>query len=206
MLLRGSGRLAALAVSYHPDSKAARAAGRLTYLAAAIASESLDYVSIGSTFQTSKEHRRVILDAVRLGALSGYAGQNALKLALALVKKYAPGGQGTAATIEASVKRDLENIPADIVADQATKLLTSNELFSVGRELEMASYKVSLPTFDELGAVSKSMLGALLDYASVDRERFAHAWNTGLEKRIANSDSEESSNDDAQQSNLFNDR
>ena len=38
------------------------------------------------------------------------------------------------------------------------------------------SYYSSLPPFDGLSATTKAMLGALLDYAGVDRERFANAW------------------------------
>ena len=204
--LENFGRLAATAVSYHPNSKAARAAGRLAYLAAAIASESLDYISVSAAFRPPKERHGAILNAVRLGALSAYDRQHALKLALGLVKKYAPGGQATATALDTNLKKDLEKIRADIVAEQATKLFESEELFSVGKELEMASYQVSLPTFDELGVVPKSMLGALLDYAGVDRERFAHAWKAKAEKTVASSDAPEASNDVARQSNLFTDR
>lgn len=174
--LEAFGRLAAAAVSYHPDSGAARAAGRLAYLAAAITCESLDYVSVDAAFRTMDERRELILNAVRLGALSDDDGQQTLRLAIALVEKYAPGGKGTASAVEAGLKRDLEQIPAEIVADQAVRLLKSDQLFLTGRELEMAGYHVSLPPFDSLSTPTKSMLGALLDYAAIDRERFAKAW------------------------------
>ena len=177
--LEGFARLAAWVSSYHPDSKAARAAGRLAYLAAAITCESLDYVSVGAAFRTIDERRDLILNAVRLGALSGEDGRQTLKLAIALVEKYAPGGKGTATAVEAALKRDLEQIPAEIVADQAVRLLKSDQLFVTGRELEMASYHISLPPFDSLSVPTRSMLGALLDYSGVDRERFAKAWRAG---------------------------
>ena len=174
--LEGFAKLAAATVSYHPDSKGARAAGRLAYLSAAIACESLDYVSIAAAFRAMDERRQLILDAVRLGALSNEDGRHALKLAIALVEKYAPGGKSTATAVEAKLREDLELIPAEVVADQAVRLLKSDQLFLTGRELEMASYHVSLPPFDELNICSKSMLGALLDYAGIDRERFAQSW------------------------------
>ena len=200
--LAGFSRFACAAVSYHPNSKAARSAGRLAYLSAAITSESLDYVSVREAFRTYEKRREVILDAVRLGRLSDYNGQRTLELALALVGKYAPGGQGSATAMQNNLEKDLEKIPADIVADQAIKLLRSDQLFLAGRELEMASYEVSLPTFDELGVVPKSMLGALLDYAGVDRERFANAWTTEEETGEGNS---EMSKKASQQSSLFGD-
>lgn len=177
--LEGFGRLASAAITYHPNSEAARAAGRLAYLAAAIACESLDYVSVGAVFRTIEERRDLILQAVRLGALSGEGGQKTLKLAIALVDKYAPGGKGTARAVEAGLRHDLERIPAEIVADQAVRLLKFDQLFLTGRELEHAAYHIVLPPFDALTVSTKSMLGALLDYSGVDRERFAKAWNAG---------------------------
>jgi hypothetical protein len=173
------GRLANAAVSYHPDSSASRAAGRLAYLAAAISCESVDYVSVGAAFRTMDERRELILNAVRLGALSNEDGEQSLRIAIALVEKYAPGGKATAAGLQAALRRDLENIPAEIVADQAVRLLKADQLFLTGRELEMAAYHSILPTFDQLGPSAKSMLGALLDYSGVDRERFANAWAAG---------------------------
>ncbi len=174
--LESFSRLAQAVISYHPNSKAARAAGRLTYLAAAIACESLDYVSVGAAFRTIEERRNLVLNAVRLGALANEDGEQAIRIALALVEKYAPGGKATAAAVEVGLKKDLERIPAEIVADQAVRLLKNDQLFVVGKELEVAAYHVGLQPFDFLSIATKSMLGALLDYANVDRERFAKSW------------------------------
>jgi len=204
--LEGFSRLASAAVGYHPDSKAARAAGRLAYLAAAIACESLDYVSVGAAFRTMDERRELVLNAVRLGALSGEEGQQTLKLALALVEKYAPGGKATAVAVEVGLRKDLERIPAEIVADQAVRLLKADQLFLTGRELETASYHITLPTFDELSLQTKSMLGALLDYAGVDRQRFAKAWNAGSVTVATKEMPDAGSKDGLPQQNLFGDK
>lgn len=203
--LEGFSRLAAAAVAYHPDSQAARSAGRLAYLAGAIACQSLDYVSVGAAFRTIDERRDLILRAVRLGALGNDDGQQTLRLAMALVEKYAPGGRGTAMAVEAGLKRDLDQIPAEIVADQAVRLLKSDQLFVTGRELEMASYHIALPTFDGLSVQTKSMLGALLDYANVDRQRFANAWKSTSGATIASAQAmtEQVEKDVLEQPNLF---
>jgi len=171
-------RLCTAVVSYHPDSIGARAAGRLCYLAAAIAAESIDYVSVGAAFRSIEEKRDVILETIRLGALSSNDGQKSLHLALALVRRYAPGGAGTAVALETSLRSDLEKRPAEIVADQTTALLRDDALFQVGLHLESASYGARLPTFDQLDVTAKSMLGALLDYAGIKREKFATSWKT----------------------------
>lgn len=174
--LEAFGRLSTAIIGFYPNSAAARAAARLAYLAAAIVCESLDYVSVSAAFRTNDERRQLILNAVRLGALSNDAGDQALMMALGLVEKYAPGGRATAIAVETNLRKDLEKIPAEIVADQAVRLLRGDQLFLTGRELEMAAYNSELPCFDLLGSATKSMLGALLDYSGVDRERFASAW------------------------------
>ncbi|KAK50455.1 hypothetical protein L576_1837 [Bordetella bronchiseptica OSU054] len=107
--------------------------------------------------------------------------------------------------VEAGLKRDLDQIPAEIVADQAVRLLKSDQLFVTGRELEMASYHIALPTFDGLSVQTKSMLGALLDYANVDRQRFANAWKSTSGATIASAQAmtEQVEKDALEQPNLF---
>jgi len=170
-------QLAKKVTEYQPNSNAAMAAGRLAYLASAILCESLDYVSVEAAFRSVEERRELILQAVRYGALSREDGQQALKLALALIEKYATGGKAVARMAEQNLKNDLDAIPAEIVADQAVKLLKGDQLFLTGREFELACYLKVVPPFDLLAPNSKAMLGALLDYAGVDRRRFAEAWS-----------------------------
>lgn len=82
-----------------------------------------------------------------------------------------------ARAVEDAFKRDLDMIPAEIIADQAVRLLSNDQLFNVGRELEMAAYTSTLPSFDDLTLPTRSMLGSMLDYGDVDRQRFADAWD-----------------------------
>lgn len=174
--LENFSQLAGVVVANRPGSNAARAAGRLSYLAAAIACISLDYVSVGAAFRPIEERREIILNAVRYGALSTEQGQQALKLALALAEKYSPGGKVASRSIERGLKEDLGKIPAEIIADQAVRLIKSDSLFAVARELEAACYSTNIPNFDGLSIAARSMLGALLDYGGTDRERFSKGW------------------------------
>ena len=167
---------AASAVSYHPNSDSARAAGRLTYFAAAVVSVSLDYVSKETVVQTAEERRRRILDTVRFGRLRDDVGQRALDMALLLVSKYAPGGKTAAKAVELKLEGELAQIPAEIVADQAARLLNQGDLFGVARDLEMSTYRREVPTFDCMQTSTRALLGAFLDYAGIERERFSQAW------------------------------
>ncbi|MEP2735820.1 MAG: hypothetical protein ABJP34_05935 [Erythrobacter sp.] len=201
------GRLAKTVIHQHANSPSSKAAGRLAYLAGAIACQSLDYVSVGAAFRSLEEKHDLLLRTIRLGAMGSESGDQAFRLALSLVEKYAPGGKSVASTIDARLQEDLQKIPAEIVADQAVRLLRADQLFSVGRELEMASYHVSVPPFDALSNPAKSMIGALLDYAGVEREKFANAWLMDNDVKIASAKelSEEQSDQTAIQEELFDD-
>ena len=167
---------ASSAVSFHPNSDSARSAGRLSYLAAAIVCVSLDYVSKETVVQTPEDRRRRVLDTVRLGRLRDDVGQQALEMAFLLISKYAPGGRDTAKAVELKLAGELDQIPAEIVADQVARLVNQGDLFAVARDLEMSSYSREVPTFDCMQLSTRALLGAFLDYSGVQRERFSQAW------------------------------
>lgn len=156
-------RLAKSCVSAHPGSDAALASGRLAYLAAAIACQSIDYISIEAPFRSADERRELLLNAERYGALDRSGGQQQLRLAVDLIRTYAPGAAAT--KVESGMKSDLDAIPAEIIADQAVRMLKNGLLFAAGRDLEAAAYNRSCLTFDQLSSGAKSLLGAFLDFA-----------------------------------------
>ena len=171
-------RLAKFSVNSHPDSRTARASGRLAYLAAAIACASLDYLSREAAFGTSNQKRDLITDAVRKGILNEDTGKLALDLAMNLIEQFVPAGASVSLGIEARLTDELSKIPAEIISDQAVVLVESNELFKTSCEFEMSCYAKELPTFDRLSRPCKSMLGSLLDFGEIPRRDFALAWNT----------------------------
>jgi hypothetical protein len=171
--LESFSELAGLAVSAHPGSDGAAASGRLAYLSGSIACACLDYVSVDAAFRSIDERRELLLKAVRFGSDDS---TRTLRVAIGLIEKYAPGGLATARQVQKGLKADLDAIPAEIIADQAGRLLKEGTLFSVARELEAASYNRLCPNFDQLSTQAKSMVGAFLDYATVKRDAFASAW------------------------------
>ncbi len=171
--LEAFSNLADLAVKSRPDSEQACLAVRLAYLAASVLCVSLDYVSVQSALKPLEERRTMVMNAIRMGALASEEGKNSLHLALALIAKYSPGGHAAAQAVERSLKSDLDKIPAEVIADQATRLIKSDQLFAVAKEFEAACYSPDFIGFDGLGVSAKSMLGALLDYSDVDRAVFS---------------------------------
>jgi hypothetical protein len=135
----------------------------------------LDYVSVDAAFRSIDEKRDLLLKTVRYG---DDESARTLRVAVALIEKYAKGGSATARQVESALTAELNSIPAEIIADQAGRLLKENMLFIVARALEAASYSKSCPTFDQLSLPAKALLGAFLDYAGVKRDVFAVAWVT----------------------------
>ena len=193
-------QLANSTVASHPRSDAAVCAGRLAYLAAAIACQSLDYVSVEAAFRSMAERRELLINAVRYGATDRDSGLKQLRLALGLIRKYSPSANISNA-VEAALNQDLDAVPAEIIADQAVRLLKGSKLFDVGRYLENACYTYSCPPFDQLEPDAKSFIGATLDYAAVKRDTFATAWSLKRSNRVGEEDSQ--NRDDADQTSLF---
>ena len=168
--------LGQMATAAYPRSDTAAASGRLAYLAAAVVCACLDYVSVGAAFRSVEEKKELLLKAIRHGASDSEAGARELKIAMGLIERYLPNGSSAARVVREGLDADLKAIPAEIVADQAVRMLKEGALFSTARDLEAAAYSHACPPFDSLPSGSKSIIGALLDYASVRRESFAVAW------------------------------
>lgn len=195
-------QLARAAVGSHPNSGAAIAYVRLSYLAAAIASQSIDYISVEAPFRSAEERRDLVLNAVRYGALDKDEGQNQLRVAVELVRSYAP--ESTVNKVEAGLKADLEAIPAEIIADQIVRMLKDGKLFTAGRELEDSAYNRRCPSFDELDAQTKSLLGAFLDFSNVRRDAFAAAISSSAKSATsAHASTDRTENQSTEQVPLF---
>lgn len=162
--------------SAHPGSEPATVAGRLTYFCAALVGTNLDYVSVEAPFRSIDERREMLVNAIRYGNTDKGEGLEKLRLAAGIIRQYADNGAAIAKTVEQGFSRDLNSIPAEIIADHVVRMGKNESLFSVSRELERASYLRKCPNFDQLDIASKSFLGALFDFSSVDRAKFAEAW------------------------------
>ena len=164
-------------VSAHPGSVVAELAGRLTYFSGALVAIGLDAVRLDATFGSLEDLRMILINSIRFGNTDRVAGLAKLRAATGLVRRFADNGSVIARAVEEKAYREYERIPAEIIADKVMKMRGANEnLFSVARELERASYLRTCPTFDELGTSIKSFLGALLDFSQIERRAFAKAW------------------------------
>jgi hypothetical protein len=170
--------LAQRAAQAFPSSDESIIAGRLTYLSASLACIALDYISTQAVFRSIEERRALLLNAVKLGEAGSQHGERIFSLAMQIIERYVAGGANTARQVQKHIREDLDRIPADIIADQASNMLKDGMLFTIARELENSSYLQHCPSFDLLSVPTKSMLGACLDYAGISRPQFAAAWES----------------------------
>lgn len=162
-------------VAREPGSKGAHTLMRLTFLSSAFVAIGLDYVMSWYSFRPLDERRQAMLNAIRYGDSERERGLERIRLATALVERYAPSGKASARAVKEAVEADLESIPAEIIADHVIRNLRSEPLFRVAKDMEYAAYLSPVPGFDDLSAGQKSFLGALLDFAGIDRSAFAKA-------------------------------
>jgi hypothetical protein len=194
--LEAFGELAARAVHVHPNTEAAEIALRLSYFAAAVVAIALDFIGAEVSFRTSEERYLALTNAIRYGQTDKEAGLERMRLAAALVRKYAPNGDATARTMELTLGRELANIPAEIIAEFVVRNSRS-DLFQVARRLEHLSMSKALKPFDLLEFGEKAFVAALLDYAGVDRSRYASCWHSAFEQESNKLPTEEEAPQDA---------
>lgn len=126
-------------VNAHPSSGAARVAGRLSYLAAAIAAAAFDFASAETALRPSGERLRHMTGAIRFGADTEGTLAN-LRWTEAAVREYLPNGAGLAQLVRDKFLAELNDVPAEGLAEILIKLSNSDKLFNIARSLERAAY------------------------------------------------------------------
>jgi hypothetical protein len=163
--------------SSHPNSAAAGVLLRLTYISASIISVALDYSLAQVAFKSPDERRKTILNVIRYGDEDAVSGMEKVRVAAALVERYAQNGRSISQSMLNSVQADFQSIPAEIIADHVLIQLKGDALFRIARSLEYEGFKIELKGYDQLSIEEKSFLGVLMDFAGLDRSKFAEAWS-----------------------------
>jgi hypothetical protein len=163
------------AASAHPDSPASRIAGRLCYLSAGIAAAAFDFASADHAFRPSADRVGHMTGAIRFGADPEGTLSN-LRWTEAALREYLPNGAGLAQVVREKFWAELNSIPAEGLAEIIVRLSNSDRLFTIAKSLEQSAYALHLISFDHLDVDTKGFLGALLDFAEVNRPKFAAAW------------------------------
>ena len=175
-------------VSCHPKSSGAEVNLRLLYVAASISAIALDFSLTKVSFKSADERRRTVLNVIRYGEEDESRGLEKVRIATALIERYAANGSAVAQSVSQAIKSDFSKIPAEIIADHILKKLKSDGLFRLARSLELRAFSADLLGFDDLPAEEKSFLGVLLDFSGIDRSSVAEGWVSSVAaKQVGNS-------------------
>jgi hypothetical protein len=99
-------------------------------------------------------------------------------LATGLIEQYAPEQRMLAPRIRERLGKELDAIPTKALAEYFSKQSVSQELFSVAKQLEAAAYKTAFVSPQALPATAKWIMGVLLDFWEIDRQKFLHSADT----------------------------
>ena len=166
--------LCAEVIKSHPGSDAAKMLTRLCYYAGALVAAALDFASADSALRPVADRNKHMANVIRFGenVIGTYDKLNWTEMAL---REYSAQGQSVAQEIRSGFEHDVNQIPAEDLAEVVVRMSNSDSLFNVARDLEHAAYSIGNVAFDSLPTDSKSFVGALLDFAKQDRKRFAEA-------------------------------
>lgn len=170
--------------SSHPGSDAAEVALRLAYIAASIVALTLDFCLAKVSFKSLEDRRKTILNVIRYGDEDEVSGLEKVRVASALIERYAPNGRAISQSMLNSIQADLQKIPAEVIADYVLSQLRGDALFRIARSLEFEGFRIGLRSFDQLSVEEKSFLGVLMDFAGLERSAFAEAWSSNFSAPI----------------------
>jgi hypothetical protein len=165
-----------LATSSHPNGEDAEIAVRICYFVASVVAISIDFVLSEFSFRSAEERREALLNAIRYGTPDLASGKEKFVVAIELLRKYGPQGEASGRRVEAELAKEIQEIPAEIIADHVVKHIKQDDLFQIARRLEHYAFSRDLASFDRLPPEEKSFFATVLDFANVDRMRFANAW------------------------------
>lgn len=160
----------------HPDSASAEVCLRLSYFAASICAIAMDSSLAKVSFKSVEERRKALLSVIRYGDEDEFRGQEKIRVASALVERYASNGAAIAQAMKNAINDDFSRIPAEIITDHVLNHLKNDGLFKVARALEFEAFRKSAQGFDALPSEERSFLGVLMDFGATSRETFANAW------------------------------
>jgi hypothetical protein len=163
-------------IGSYPESGSAEITLRLAYIASSIVAITLDYALAKVAFKSPEERRNTILNVIRYGDEDEAVGTEKVRVAAALVERYAPNGRSISQSMLNSIREDFQKIPAEMVADHILSQLKGEALFRLARSLEFQGFNSQVLGFDKLSLEEKSFLGILMDFAGIDRSKFAEAW------------------------------
>jgi hypothetical protein len=145
---------------------------RLAYVTLAYFLIGLDYSTWSLAFEDGDARRRAIDAGLRYGDAGREYVANRLRMAVELIEQYTPESKALGAVVRRRVLEEIERMPVGALAGVLSKAEISHDLFSLACELETAAYRTNLVEPGTLSVKAQACLGAVLDFADIDRTEF----------------------------------
>jgi hypothetical protein len=126
-------------------------------------------------FRSQEERRTALTNGIRFGQTDTTEALATVRAAIGLVRQHAPNGNSIAKQVELGFEQQAANVSAETIADYVSRISTADALHTVARELERNAYKLEMVHFDSLSVEARSLLGVLLDFHDLSREKLANA-------------------------------
>ncbi|MEZ8844592.1 hypothetical protein AB6E06_23455 [Vibrio splendidus] len=148
---------------------------RCFYYTLSLLAIGIDFLLKELSFVDNVERTEKLAEGFTYGS-KGKAGLNKmLGLSLSLVEQFADEGQSVAQQVKMKISDEFESLPTRILAEYFSKGEVSRALFSTAKELELYSMSKEFKPHTESSLETRSLIGCLLDFWSIDRKTFSSA-------------------------------
>jgi hypothetical protein len=148
---------------------------RCLYLICSFIAVAIDFLFKDISFLESDERVDLITEGFTYGSRGNDGMEKLLNASMRLVEQYANDGRTISNQVRANIKRQLSELPTNILGEYFSKIEVGINMFKVALELEQLSMHKSFSPHITASIELKSMLFCLLDFWGIDRVKFSTA-------------------------------
>lgn len=153
------------------------AALRLSYLVVSYFLIGLDWTLRSTAFNEREDRKTSLEDGFRFGSRGRRQFDDLLRTSEELLVRFFPEHKGTAASMRNQASEVLASVPARALAEFFSRQDVASRLFKLALEFERAAYAQTVMSPRDMSADQKSVLGVILDFFGLPRERFLGQFN-----------------------------
>ncbi|MEZ8127154.1 hypothetical protein ACED64_21795 [Vibrio splendidus] len=148
------------------------ASSRCFYLLCSYIALGVDFILKECSFLAADERKRILTEGFTYGDGGLASIKKTLNLSSALIETYIDNSSAINNQIAGKVQEEMSQLEASSLGEYFSRVDVGKKLFSISIELEKAAMSTVLLSQRELSFEARSFLGCILDYLSVDREKF----------------------------------
>jgi hypothetical protein len=145
---------------------------RVLYLMLAYFMIGLDYSMLEVAFDDESKRRLTLADGFRYGAAGVERTASLAEATTKLIEAYSPDDKSLVERIREGILAELNSHPAEVLAAYFCKNSVSSRIFHNALAFEGLAYSRTILYPRELDHELQSVIGVLLDFFGIDRERF----------------------------------